>query len=105
MGSACPAWKGSVPCDPISSVFYAANAQNAEHGHTGQGMGLGQCNTTTDIVQWRSFIHLGVLFPEQSGQPAAMDHDRRWFDLSPGQRMELYDRARDMEQGKQLRAA
>jgi hypothetical protein len=68
-------------------------------------MGLGQWDTTTDIVHWRSFLHLGDLFPHQNGQPSAMDHERRWFDLSPGQRMALYDRARGGELGKQGRAA
>ncbi len=72
---------------------------------TGQGMGLGQWDTTTDIVYWRSFIHQGVLLADHKGDPAPPGHLRRWFDLSSGQRTELYDRARGLDQGQQGRAA
>ena len=92
-----------------SYVMQVEEPQGEHHWNVsigaGQGMGLGQWDTTTDIVHWRSFIHLGDLFPQQHGQHAAMEHERRWFDLSPGQRMELYDRACGLERSRQGRAA
>lgn len=105
------------PLERLQSFFFENHAyvmqveepQGEHHWNVsigaGEGMGLGQWDTTTDIVHWRSFMHMGELFPQQHGQPPAMDHERRWFDLPPGQRMALYDRARGLEPRKQGRAA
>lgn len=109
--------ESETPLERLQSFFFENHSyvmqveepQGEHHWNVsigaGQGMGLGQWDTTTDIVHWRSFIHLGELFPLQHGQPEAMDHERRWFDLSPGQRTELYDRVRGMAQRKKGRAA
>ena len=88
----------------LAHILHVGIKDRGPRGLGGQGMGLGQWDTTTDIVHWRSFIHLGELY-QQNEQPMAMDHERRWFDLSPGQRMALYDRAREVVLGKRGRAA
>jgi hypothetical protein len=105
------------PLERLQSFFFENHAyvmqveepQGEHHWNVsigaGQGMGLGQWDTTTDIVHWRSFIHLGQLFPEQNGQHETMGQERRWFDMSPVQRMELYDRARGLVKRQQGRAA
>lgn len=53
------------------------------------GLGLGEWDTTTDIVYWRELVSF----------------DRSLLEMEPRQRMELYDRARGQEPGKQGRAA
>jgi hypothetical protein len=58
-----------------------------------QGLGLGEWDTTTDMVHWRSFIHHEQLFPEHATALERMNNERYWFDLPRAQRMELYDRA------------
>jgi len=109
--------ESETPMERLQSFFfenhtYAMQVEEPQGEHhwnvsigAGQGMGLGQWDTTTDIVHWRSFIHLGELFPQQHGQAEAMDPEHRWFDLNPGQRLELYDRARGLELRKRGRAA
>ena len=70
-----------------------------------QGMGLGQWDTTTDIVHWQSFIHLGRILPGSSVPHVQMGRALAWFDMSPAQRVELYERACALEQRRQGRAA
>jgi hypothetical protein len=86
-----------------SYVMQVEEPQGEHHWNVsigaGQGMGLGQWDTTTDIVHWRSFIHHAQVFPEHVTGQKSMNNEHYWFDLPRAQRLELYERARKVEQG------
>lgn len=93
----------------FENYFYAMQVEeqrDEQHWNVSIGMnhglGLGEWDTTSDIVYFRTFVDHGQLFPEQQ-QMKELDADRLFQMLTPRQRVELANRARSIAAGERRR--